>query len=199
MYCDAFWLQSNKQKAPGVINNHSKMPIAKLLLSALVCRKQIGVRKMWFLAFICFESAVLSESMTPLSFLIGEWQTHSVYPDGTQAEGKLSYESVLGGDWIKFTFVGKHPTRAVWEAHGMIRAIDVGEFEAIVFFGPQEGSIMHGVLIDDGVFRLATSDGLSGIDYHPTETGVYQENWSQHDDARTITLRTTYKHLASSP
>lgn len=129
-----------------------------------------------------------------LDFLLGDWQTESTYPDGTQAKGELSYEAVLGGQWIKFIFVGKHPTRSIWEAHGMIRSI-AGGFETYAFFGEDAPLLLKGSMIDQDTVRfvIESPTGNSGIDYSATEDGVYQENWRMEAGLRVVTLRTDYR------
>ncbi|MCB1049243.1 MAG: hypothetical protein KDC71_01500 [Acidobacteria bacterium] len=143
--------------------------------------------------FCMWMQVPLVEELKPLEFLIGEWETLSVYPDGTQAPGHLTYESVLGGAWIKFTFVGQHPTRPVWEAHGFIHATQEG-FESIAIFSSQPPVHMPGHwLSDQGFFRSTNEAGDGGIDYHPEQGAVYQENWQIIDGTRTVTLRTHYR------
>ncbi|MCB1044034.1 MAG: hypothetical protein KDC35_13905 [Acidobacteria bacterium] len=128
-----------------------------------------------------------------MSFLIGHWHTESRYEDGTLATGDLKYEWVLGGSWIKFTFVGQHPKRPMWEAHGMIRATDEGTFESYAFFSSDDPLVMHGHLLDDGRIRFTYLEDQAGIDYIPSATGAKQENWRLEDGEHMVVMTTTYQ------
>ena len=133
-----------------------------------------------------------------LNFLAGTWETESTYPStGLKVKGKLSYEWVLGGSWLKFTFNGKHPRRAYWEAHGMMHYDKTkGSYQSIAFFSDDGPHTMTGSLVGANTVRFETeANGIrSGIDYTKTETAVYQENWRiEKDSSKVITLKTTYR------
>lgn len=132
-----------------------------------------------------------------LSFLVGDWETQSIWPEsGERASGLLTYEWVLGGSWLKVTFRGHHPSRPVWEAHGMIRYLpEKGHYESLIFAGPEEPLRLRGFWLNEGTLRFETeTDGVkSGIDYMPRGYGVYQENWRMPSGgSHTILLKTTY-------
>ncbi|MFQ5551397.1 MAG: DUF1579 family protein [Gemmatimonadales bacterium] len=137
----------------------------------------------------------LSPQHQRLAFLEGSWTTRSEFPDGTVAYGDLEYEWVLGGTWMRVEFVGRHPTRSPWEAHVMMRWVpERGEYVSHVFASPDTPSVFRGRFLDNGVFRVEvpTDDGVAGIDYHPRDGSVYQENWIEESGSRRVTLRTTY-------
>jgi hypothetical protein len=143
-------------------------------------------------------------SQTPLSpehraiaFLEGRWETTSEFPDGRAARGDLRYEWVLGGGWMRITFIGEAPDGAVWETHAMQRwDPDERRYESFVF--RDGGPPVHytGSVPGPGLYRIqGTNDaGVTiGIDYRETDDGVYQENWALVDGERQVTLRTTYR------
>lgn len=132
-----------------------------------------------------------------ISFLEGEWQTRSVYPEsGLEAPGLLKYEIVMGGAWMKITFFGNHPEREVWEAHGMITRDGRGTFLSYLFSASSEPAVYKGFILEGGGFRIYRDieHGTAGIDYLPQPDGtIYQENWSQRAGGkRVITLQTWY-------
>jgi len=136
---------------------------------------------------------------TRLSFLEGTWNTLSVYPDtGVEAPGMLTYEWVLGGAWMKFTFIGDHPQAPIWEAHGMM-GWENGSLVSYAFFSADPPVHYAGSFLEDGTFRIElNNDGTrSGIDYSPTENGgVYQENWLiDSEGKRHVRLKTTYTRI----
>lgn len=139
-----------------------------------------------------------TNALDAISFLEGSWQTKSLFTrDDSTAPGVLTYQRVLGGAWLKVTFIGDHPSGRVWEAHGMIGPNPAGDgYISHIFFGPGEPAVYSGLMLEDNVFRLETTFNgrTSGIDYRPQPDGtVYQENWVLTDDnQRYITLKTWY-------
>jgi hypothetical protein len=140
------------------------------------------------------EQPAPSAGLQRLSFLLGRWSTVSVYPNGLKASGQLEYRLVLGGAWIRFQFNGLHPTRPVWEAHGMLRAQGEG-FECHAFFSADAPVLMRGVWLEPGFLRLSNEAGDGGIDYHPRGTGVFQENWRIEGGERVVVMETSYQPL----
>jgi len=150
---------------------------------------------MWCLIFALMVPGNLSAEHAALDFLAGEWVTESTWPEtGQTVSGRLSYTWVLGGRWLKFTFVGAHPDRDYWEAHGMIQwDPDTGAYRSVAFWDGSGPHTLAGRFIDARTIRFSPEDGRSGIDYRATEAGVYQENWRlDTDDRRIVTLKTTY-------
>ncbi len=142
--------------------------------------------------------AVLSPEHRAMDFLVGEWHTRSEFNDGRVGEGRLSYQWVLGGEWMRVEFLGDHPDGILWEAHVMQRWNPASEeYEAWVFGGPGAPLRYRGSVPGPGRFRVevATGDGSpSGIDYQATEGGgVVQENWTEREGERIVTLRTVYR------
>jgi hypothetical protein len=141
------------------------------------------------------------EELQKLGFLEGYWKTRSEFTrDGTIAYGTLRYEWVLGGNWLKVTFIGDHPSGRVWEAHGMIgKNYDAEGFIGHIFFGPDDPVVYTGLMINENTYRMETTfNGVtSGIDYINRSDGtVYQENWVlDAQGSRRITLKTTYEPL----
>ena len=154
-----------------------------------------------FSAWTTADESAEKEAVESLNFLVGTWHTESTWPEnGEQAPGTLTYEWVLGGTWLKITFIGEHPTRPVWEAHGMIRYLPQKKrYEAIIFAGPDEPINLKGTILENGALRFEMeNDGiLSGIDYRPMGDGVYQENWTQEPGgSRVVRLKTTYSPIS---
>ena len=145
------------------------------------------MRKLCVLLIIASIPAFAQDDATAMQgsidFLSGTWRTVSTFiASGAEAPGTLTYKWVLGGEWMRIEFVGKHPQRDVWEAHGLMRWDPERKvIVSYVVFGPNDVSMMTGQPIEGGGISLtATTDGRAfGIDYHPRgENAVYQENWA---------------------
>ncbi len=146
-------------------------------------------------------SQELSTGHQRLNFLVGEWATISETAQGTTIPGRLEYQWVLGGQWLKVVFVGRPEDGRVWEAYAMLKYDpERGEYSSCAFFGANDPVRYRGYPVDDSTMRFEheTDTGTSGIDYHDRGDGtVYQENWSLSPTGeRTITLRTTYTPAA---
>lgn len=140
----------------------------------------------------------LSPEHERIDFLVGEWRTTSQFPDGTAAEGELTYRWVLGGGWMQVVFVGQAPDGGFWETYAMQRwNPEVGAYESLVFRDGGPPLRYRGHSPEPGRYEIegATADGtLVGIGYQATDDGaVYQENWALVDGERHVTLRTTYR------
>lgn len=140
----------------------------------------------------------LSPEHRRIDFLAGEWITRSEFPDGTVAEGRLSYRWVLGGGWMQVVFVGDAPDGGVWETYAMQRwNPDERAYESLVFRDGGPPVRYRGISPEPGVYRIegTNAQGIRiGIDYRATDDGaVYQENWARVDGERRVTLRTTYR------
>ena len=140
----------------------------------------------------------LSPEHERIDFLVGEWRTTSQFPDGTSAEGELSYRWVLGGGWMQVVFVGQAPDGGVWETYAMQRwNPELGAYESLVFRDGGPPVRYRGHSPGPGRYEIegTAADGtLIGIDYQATDDGaVYQENWALVDGERRVTLRTHYR------
>jgi hypothetical protein len=140
----------------------------------------------------------LSPEHERIDFLVGEWRTSSQFPDGTTAEGELTYRWVLGGGWMQVVFVGQAPDGGFWETYAMQRwNPESGAYESLVFRDGGPPVRYRGHSPEPGRYEIEgqAADGtLIGIDYQATEDGaVYQENWALVDGERRVTLRTTYR------
>ncbi len=152
----------------------------------------------FILAAVSAHQAKRAHAVQKLDFLIGDWVTQSTWTaSGQKASGRLRYEWVLGGAWLKITFTGKHPSRPVWEAHGMIRYLpERDRYESLIFAGPEEPVRLIGYWVNEERLRFEMDrDGVkSGIDYMPRGDGVYQENWREpKGEPRTVLLETWYQ------
>jgi hypothetical protein len=132
-----------------------------------------------------------------LNFLEGDWISVSTFPaTGQEVTGDLSYHWTIGGNWLLCRFIGDHPTREYWEAVAMMRwDTEAGHYVSLAFFGPSDPGKSEGILIDGKIISMRNGEGndMTGIDYHPTATGVYQENWRFDEEGkRVITLKTVY-------
>lgn len=155
---------------------------------------------LFLLCFLGLSEPTLTPEHQALSFMIGTWRTESTWPEsGEKVQGTLTYEWIVAGHWMKFTFQGKHPTRPYWEAHGVIQYDAAAKsYRSIAVWGPDGPHEMKGTLVKPGLFRVQSeSNGLaSGIDYMARDGAVYQENWRMDKDGkRIVTLQTTYKAM----
>lgn len=160
----------------------------------------------FFVVFWITESYVLPmvsteehcQMMKKLKPLIGNWKTHSRYPDsGLEVNGDLKIRWILGGQWMFVEFVGQHPERSVWEAYALIK-FDIKEkcYLSYSFFNEKSPVIMTGSWITNNTIRFETKikTGISGIDYTVNSDGtIYQENWYIPDHGKKeVLLNTDY-------
>jgi len=131
--------------------------------------------------------------------LIGNWKTHSHYPDsGMEAYGELKIRWILGGQWMFVEFIGQHPERSVWEAYALIKYDSKKScYLSYSFFNENNPITMTGSWISSTTvrFKIKTNEGISGIDYTVKEDGtIYQENWlAPAQGERQVLLKTLYR------
>jgi hypothetical protein len=165
----------------------------------MTMRKAIILIAISLIAVTAFAQEV-PEMMRKLDFIEGDWTVISTFPaTGLEVPGELSYHFVLGGHWMLCRFVGDHPERDVFEAVEMIRWDSEGaQFIVEAFYGAEGPERYTGKLINGTTVRMETTANgrRSGLDYIPTESGVYQENWIYNEkDEKIITLKTVYTRV----
>lgn len=131
-----------------------------------------------------------------LEFLIGKWKTVSKTPAGGEFPGDLTYEWVMGKNWIRITFVGQHPRMPFWEAHGFMNYDEkAGKYVSYVVFNEKNPEPEYGYWVDENTFRMGTEK--KGIDYLKLEGGgVLQKNFHLDEKGNRIDiLITTYEKV----
>ena len=131
-----------------------------------------------------------------LNFLIGKWKTVSTIPNGEHYNGDLEYQWIMDHNWIKVTFIGQHPSRPYWEAHGFIKYDqEVGKYVSYVIFNRDNPKPDYGYWVDEKTFRFGSEK--QGIDYIKLKDGgCLQKNFRVDASGKRIdVLVTTYEKV----